>query len=150
MAAWVVRDAIVQSQYDRELEKVPVGIVDFCLPRDFDCDYWKDEENWNKLRDSLLEYFSKGSAALPTKVKTKAGPERDGPSRKENSVLTASIMEEVMQEFTTFREGLRSPDQALPVYPVCCPEKKASHPLNKIRCINSADLWTGGSSERHR
>ena len=117
----------MQSQYDRELEKVPIGIVDFGLPRDLDRDHWKDEEHWNKLRDSLLRYFNKGSTVLTPKIKIKAAPERDGLSKKENSVLSASIIEEVMQEFTTFREGLRSPDKALPVHPVCCPEKKASY-----------------------
>jgi tetratricopeptide (TPR) repeat protein len=127
LAAWVVRAALVQSQYDSELEKVPIGIVDFGLPQDLDHDYWEDEEHWNKLRNSLLRYFNKSPTVLTGKIKTKAAEEQGGLLKKEDFVLTASIIKEIMQEFTTFRGGLQSPDKALPIYPVCCPEKKASY-----------------------
>jgi hypothetical protein len=127
LAAWVVREVLVQSQYDRELEKVPIGIVDFGLPHDLDREYWKNEVHWVELRDSLLAYFHKGTGVLTPKMKTKAAVERDRPSKTDDSTLTASTIEAVMQEFTTFREGLRSPDQALPVHSICCPEIKASY-----------------------
>ncbi|KAF2684236.1 hypothetical protein K458DRAFT_389446 [Lentithecium fluviatile CBS 122367] len=53
-AAWVVREALVQSQYDGDLDKVPVGLVDFGLPNDLSHNYWNFESNWNVFRDETL------------------------------------------------------------------------------------------------
>ena len=109
----------MQSQYDGDLENVPVGLVDFGLPRHLSQDYWDSEEHWNSFRDGLLNHLMRG---LP-KIKAKLVHERDRPSKK-SSKLDFYTIDSAAQEFERFRLGLISPDENLPILPVCCPERK--------------------------
>lgn len=105
-----MREALVQSQYDRDLKKVPVGLVDFGLPKDPSEGYWESKDHWNDFRDRLLKHLMKGRP----KIKL----------QQEYPVLDFSTIDSTAQEFAGFRHSLGSPDEILPILPVCCPERK--------------------------
>ena len=57
-AAWIVQDAIVQWQYDRNLSNALVGVLTFGLPKSLLGASWH-KDDWTSYRKSLIQHVTK-------------------------------------------------------------------------------------------
>lgn len=133
----------MQSQYDGDLEKVPVGLVDFSLPRDVMHNYWKSKENWEAFRDDLLKHLMKGQP----KLRSKSGTAQDGLILEGLDFKTIDVTN---KEFERFRLSLDSPDDILPILSVCCSERNVSSAWNDVSIIYADQSSAGCSSHTDR
>lgn len=135
-AAWVVREAIVQSQYE-DFEKVPVGLVDVALPYEMSHQFWNSKANWEDFRRALLKHLMKTSLNSKTK-----------PAEQEAVVPGSELGFETIKNttwaFDEFRSVLEFPQKDFRIVSICCSGPKVRVSLSRSF---SSLTWSGFTSQ---
>lgn len=110
-AAWIVQDAIVQWQYDRNLGNAPVGVLTFGLPKSLLEDSWH-KDDWSSYRRDLIKHVLK-KAISPY---------------KEDSMLDFDTINQASTEFKKLVAHLDRFSCRPEIREVGCPDRKVIIP----------------------